>query len=175
MWQGKHRGTLTELNTALNSSRLHASLAEEYKNDLESTRLQLEDEKAKHKDLQAQASKLRSELAAGHSDVEQLKSLVLASNRSQADLESRISSQASQLRHLKSNLEQAEDKLKLKEEELQEVQQQLEQSKHVVRQLDCARDQLQVLLTALSAILADQIAQHHISLSHDDVSGSIML
>lgn len=148
VWQDRQRDTLAELSAVADQARQHATLAEEYKKDLDGARSQLEEEMCRHAELQAHTSKLKGELAAGHSDVEQLKSVVLASNRAQSDFESRLKSQASDLRVAQSSLQRANDNLKQKDEDLQDVQDRLKQSQNVVLQLDSTRDQLQVCSTA---------------------------
>ena len=144
MWQGKHRDVMAELAVAADKSRQHAVLLEEYKKDLEDTRLQLEDERSKHSEQQSKASTSQGELAAAQSDIEQLKSLVLVSNRTQADLESQLCTQGCELRTTRTHLEQANVDIKKKQDETHKAQQDVAQAQSVVRQLDLARDRLQV-------------------------------
>lgn len=140
---------MAELSVATDKARQHAALVEEYKNDLESARLQLEDERSKYAEQGMQVSEIKRELASAQTDVDQLKTLVLASSRTQANLESQLTSQASEVRAARSKLELAKDDLKQKQEEVDKLQQQLAQSQSVVRQIDSARDQLQVRLCAI--------------------------
>lgn len=148
VWQDKHRDALAELSAVSDQARQHASLAKEYKKDLDGARLQLEQETGRHAELEAHASKLKGELAAAHSDVEQLKSVVLASNRAQSELESRLTSQASDLRAAQSSLQRKSNDITQKDEALEDLQRRLTQSQNVVLQLDSTRDQLQVCVFA---------------------------
>lgn len=108
-WQEKHRDVVAELRMVTDKSRQHEVLAEDYRNDLESTWAQLEDEKRNNGTLKEQVQKLKGQLATCSADLEQLKSLALAGSRSQSELESKIMSQATERRDAQATIQRLND------------------------------------------------------------------
>lgn len=152
MWQAKHGEIEAELRITSDKCHQNSVQADEYQKDLESTKLQLEEAKKTRASTEAEAVNLKAELAASQSDVEQLKSLAQASNRMQADLESRMATQAASMRAVESSLQQARDECKQKHEELEGMHVQLGKAKQALLDLDEMRDKLQVGSSQASAI-----------------------
>ena len=145
-WQEKHRDVVAELRMVADKSRQHEVLADDYKQDLEGAWTQLEDEKRTNGTLQEQVQKLKGQLATCNADVEQLKSLALAGSRSQSDLESKIMSQAIELRDAQSTIQNLNDSIQQRTEMHEKCMHQLADEHAVVQRLDAERDKLQVML-----------------------------
>eukprot|EP00892_Ulva_mutabilis_P000682 jgi/Ulvmu1/10614/UM065_0071.1 len=167
-WQDKHSKAMAEVGLVADQARQHAALVEEYKKDLEAARLQLEDERSKRAGQDTEAYNLKQNLATAQSDVEQLKSLLLTSSRTQSHLDSRISTHASEQRAAQAMLEQAKDEVKQKQEELEKVKLHLTQSQSVVREVDSTRDRLQAELEDQAEQFSQLQYLHQQAQSHAD-------
>lgn len=143
-WQEKHRDVAAELRMVADKSRQHEVLLDDYKHDLESAWTQLEDEKRTNGALKEQVQKLKGQLATCSADVEQLKSLALAGSRSQSDLESKIMSQATELRDAHATIQTLNDSIHQRTEMHEKSMHQLVDAQAVIQRLDAERDKLQV-------------------------------
>jgi chromosome segregation ATPase len=208
-WQDKHREAASQLRVLSDKSRQAAALADEYEQDLETSRRQLEDERSavsslqvrsaharaqrsaceppahdlqgvrcggpidwnammhvqklqhvrghrRHQAtnrivivvdlLQEQLSKVKNELASVRSDSEQLKSLAMAGDRSQGELEGRLTSQAAELRACQMKVQQLQADLQQRLELYEEAKMQRSDALSTIRQLDGERDKMQAEL-----------------------------
>lgn len=145
-WQEKHRDVVAELRMVSDKSRQHEVLSDDYKQDLEGAWTQLEDEKRANGALKEQVQKLKGQVATCNADVDQLKSLALAGSRSQSDLETKIMSQAVELRDAQSTIQALNDSIQQRTEMHEKCMHQLADAQAVIQRLDAERDKLQVRL-----------------------------
>lgn len=152
-WQEKHRDVVAELRMVADKSRQHEALSEDYKTDLDNTWTQLEDEKRNNGDLTEQVQKLKGQLATCNADLEQLKSLALAGSRSQSDLESKMVSQAAEIREAQSTIQKLNDSIHQQTESHDKSMHELADAQAVIQRLDEERDRLQVFFPAAVMIV----------------------
>ena len=94
------------------------------------------------------------------SDSEQLKSLAVAGDRSQGELESRLNSQAAELRSSQMKVQQLQADLQQRFELYEEAKMQYGDAQSTMRQLDSERDKLQAELDHNAERLAELEEQH---------------
>jgi chromosome segregation ATPase len=110
--------------------------------------------------LQEQLAKVQNELASVRSDTEQLKSLAVAGDRSQSDLESRLTTQAAELRAAQLKVQQLQDDLQQRLELHEEAHMMHADAQATIRQLDSERDKLQAELDVKAERLAALEEKH---------------
>lgn len=110
--------------------------------------------------LQEQLAKVKNELAGVRSDSEQLKSLALAGDRSQSDLEARLTAQASEIRAGQLKVQQLHEDLQQRLELYEEAKMQHADALGTIRQLDGERDKLQAELDSKAERLAELERTH---------------
>ena len=100
--------------------------------------------------MQDRLAKLNSELEGARAEVEQLKSLAFVGDQSQQELHARLSSQAVELRACQLKVQMQHEELTQRLQLYEDAKRENSDLQSVMRQLDVARDRLQVCPSRLS-------------------------